>query len=57
MGLRMGFTSSDLKRMSVGTLINFVDEYCESNGSGRRKDESDGGVRKATQSDIDRIFG
>ena len=55
MGLKLGFTTEDLRTMPYTRLVMFIDEYAWQN-----EPEDDGkndGVREATQADINRYLG
>lgn len=55
MGLKLGFTTDDLKTMPYTRLVMFIDEYAWQNEPDDQDENN--GVRDATQSDIDRILG
>lgn len=50
--MRMGFTASDMRTMSLSRLVHMADAYAEAN---RPKDESNQ-PRAATQADIAAVF-
>lgn len=53
-GLRIGFTSNDLRTMPLPRLIQFIDEYNAMNTPSKNEDENK--PRKATQADIDSML-
>lgn len=56
-GLKLGFTTEDMRRMPFTRLAMFIMAYNEHNGvddGGRGRTD---GIRDATQNDIDRLMG
>lgn len=59
-GLERGLSMSDIKRMQVGQLADFCEEYNEREKKARKEQEKQAkgqGKRKATQADIKAFFG
>lgn len=50
----MGFSVDEIRRMSMSDYYAFVDEYCRS--AHPADSQEGGGVREATQADIDRLM-
>lgn len=59
-GLERGLTMSDIRRMQIGQVVDFVIAYNERQEDGERRakyEKKHGKRRKATQADINSFFG